>query len=355
MRILVFGLALVFANAFSQTDGFKIGVHYFPGWKDNQLGSAYPLPWEKIKPFPEREPMLGWYAEGDLEIIRQQLHWMKQYGIDFVVFNWLWTGNNRPVMTHAINAYLQVAASSNMQFAIMWANHTDYIFSRSQFEALFQYWADRYMFRDDYLRFDGKPAVFIFSAETFNRNAQKIGMQSSDLVALADRIFKSSGLAGISFVGGVSGASGPAFDYSRASGYAGFSAYNYHGPATIKYANSRVLSHSYQELDTAYRDQWEWMLGHAGGTFIVPMSTGWDKRPWGGSQDPGHDDSVSTPEQFEAHLNAAKETMLKYPTKTRKTGVICCWNEFGEGSYLEPTKRYRFSYLEKVRKVFGSP
>ena len=39
----------------------------------------------------------------------------------------------------------------------------------------------------------------------------------------------------------------------------------------------------------------------------------------------------------------------------RSNRVICCWNEFGEGSYIEPTKKDGFSYLEKVKKVFGSP
>jgi hypothetical protein len=34
-------------------------------------------------------------------------------------------------------------------------------------------------------------------------------------------------------------------------------------------------------------------------------------------------------------------------------GVICCWNEFGEGSYIEPTQKNGFSYLEKIKKVFG--
>jgi hypothetical protein len=84
------------------------------------------------------------------------------------------------------------------------------------------------------------------------------------------------------------------------------------------------------------------------------MTSGWDKRPWGGTlNDPGRDLAFSTPDSFEAHLRSAKEVMDRNPEKTMRTGVICCWNEFGEGSYIEPTKKYGTQYLERVKKVFS--
>lgn len=153
-------------------------------------------------------------------------------------------------------------------------------------------------------------------------------------------------------MGGV-GANGQGFDYSETSKYAGFFAYNYYGPATFRFGDGRQVAHNYREWDQGYRDHWSWMLRNSSGYFIVPMSVGWDKRPWGGSRDPEQDKCVSTPEQFEAHLMAAREAMRKYPDKTRDMGVICCWNEFGEGSYIEPTKKYGFDFLERVRNVFG--
>ena len=39
--------------------------------------------------------------------------------------------------------------------------------------------------------------------------------------------------------------------------------------------------------------------------------------------------------------------------KTLRTGIICCWNEYGEGSYIEPTKAFGMQYLERVKKVFA--
>ncbi len=114
------------------------------------------------------------------------------------------------------------------------------------------------------------------------------------------------------------------------------------------------MAHSYKELDMSYRDQWQWMLKNSEGLYIVPLTSGWDKRPWGGSSDPFHDNSISTPDQFEEHLMAAKKLMQAQPKRTKKMAVICCWNEFGEGSFIEPAKQYGFGYLEKNRTVFLS-
>jgi hypothetical protein len=354
MQKLVLAIMLMAVNAYAQTPSFKIGVHYFPGWKDNQIGAAYALPWEKIKPYPEREPLLGWYPDGELSIMNQHLAWMKEYGIGYVVFNWFWSRDGKPVLTHALNAYLQSSDKHGIQFSILWANHTSYIFSRAQFEAMFRFWAQRYMFRGDYLTIGGKPVVFILSADIFNKNAAKINMKTSELIALADETFKQEGLSGVQFIGDVGGRQRD-FDYSQSSGYAGFSVYNYYGPATIRFANGRQNAHNYEEWDLGYRDQWKWFLENSAGYYILPMSVGWDKRPWGGSRDPGQDNSISTPEQFERHLLAGKALMSAYPEKTQRTSVICCWNEFGEGSFVEPTKLHKFEYLDKIRKVFGAP
>ena len=101
--------------------------------------------------------------------------------------------------------------------------------------------------------------------------------------------------------------------------------------------------------------QWRWILDHSALPYFPPMTSGWDSRPWGGSkEDRLHDDSVGTADEFEAHLRAAKALMDGHPGQTKKTGIICCWNEFGEGSYIEPTQRDGFGFLERVRRVFGS-
>ena len=353
-RALLLGVSIAWMAATTYADDFRIGVYYFPGWKAGQMGNARELPWAPIKPYTEREPVLGWYSEDAPGVLSQQLQWMRDYGLDFVVFDWLWGRTDRPFLNHAVDAYLSGKSKQDIDFAILWANHTEYVFSAAQFDTLFRYWAQRYFSRPAYLKIDGKPAVFIFSAEKLNENARKIGLTPAKLIARADEIAREFGLSGVNFIGGVGANNGRGFDYSTASGYAGFSAYNFHGMATHSYEPGRTMSHSYAELDTGYRNHWAWMMTNAEGLYVVPMTSGWDKRPWGGSKDPGHDNSRSTPLEFDRHLRASRKFMTENPGRTKGIGVICCWNEFGEGSFIEPTREQGFAYLDMVRRVFGA-
>ena len=82
------------------------------------------------------------------------------------------------------------------------------------------------------------------------------------------------------------------------------------------------------------------------------MTSGWDDRPWRGEHTKD-EQSPSTLMQFEAHLREARALMDAHPVKTMKMGVICCWNEFGEGSYVEPTVAEGFQRLQVIKSVFG--
>lgn len=333
---------------------YQIGTYYFGGWTDNLVGGAYPEPWAKIRLYPDRQPMLGQYADSKPSVLDQQVRWMREYGIDFVVFNWYWGHHSKPFMDHALQAYLGLPSRHGVRFAVQWSNHTEYNFSRIQFEQLFSYWARNYFKHSDYQLLDGKPVVYLFSAKVLHRNATAIGMSTRELIALADRIAKAEGLPGISVVGGMWGGDA-SYDYAALDGFAAYTSYNYHSPATQALRPQRPSnqSHNYAELHAAYTDQWSWMLSRTTRNFVVPITSGWDKRPWGGSTDPQHDNSRSTPEEFRIHLAAARSFMEEHSGRTYRTGVICCWNELGEGSFIEPTKFDGFKYLEQVRSVFS--
>jgi hypothetical protein len=343
--------AVLVSPVWAAAQDYKIGVYYFPGWKDNVPGAVYPLPWEKIKPFPEREPLLGWYTEGENAVMEQHLQWMRDYGIKFVAFDWYWIEANKPYLNHALDAYLQADNREHVHFALLWANHspTRVPVSLEQWAILVRHWVGQYLRREEYFRLNGQPVVFVFDPERLENNARKLGSSSRELLATAQTIAREAGLPGIYFVC-VNQANGPlASGQSAAMGYSALSAYNLHAAAVRN--PFRRLSQSYAELDNVYRMDWEWMGANATLPYIVPMSSGWDMRPWGGSEDPLHDNSVGTPESFEEHLRAARDVMDKQP-EAPKVGVICCWNEFGEGSYIEPTKKWQFRYLEKVKSVF---
>lgn len=72
----------------------------------------------------------------------------------------------------------------------------------------------------------------------------------------------------------------------------------------------------------------------------------WDNTPRSGRR--GVVLTGSTPDLFEAHLRRAVDAVSSLPEQHRIV-VIKSWNEWAEGNYLEPDRRWGTAYLEAVR------
>ncbi len=344
---------LALAGACAQAAGpYQIGVYYYPGWSPYTKGAHEPDPWAAIKRFPEREPALGWYHDGKGETLDRQLGWMADHGIDFTIFDWYWE-KGKPAPQTSVRAYLQSPERSRVKYALLWANHTKEPRSLQEWDELTDFWIDNHLKNPEYLKVDGKPALFVFAPDILRGQARVIGWPVDRLLNRARDKAKAAGLEGIYFVLCVPADEYWVRDFAPKAGFDALSAYNYHNGVGEDLKRG-PLSRSFEELDQGYRSQWKWLVARSPLPYFVPMTSGWDKRPWGGSADRRHDDSVSTPASFEAHLRAAKAVMDANPDKTHRIGVVCCWNEYGEGSYIEPTKAHGMQYLQRIRKVFGA-
>lgn len=342
---------LFFASLFLTTTVFAtdVGVFYYPGWNKPEVSDG----WEKIRKFSDREPLLGWYEEGADNITKMQIDWWRRYGIDYVAYDWYWDKGSGPKnRTYAIDSFIRNSQASGVEFALLWANHTDTPVSYEDFDSIVNYWLEHYFRNSNYKKIDDMPVVFIFSPEFLDRDARKFGSNSRILLDRARTAAKKSGFKDIYFVG----ATQPNLQQISVDlpdqGYNALSAYNYQnasGPDLSK----RALSENYNELSSGYIQNWKFIINNSKLPYIIPVTSGWDKRPWGGSVISAHDNSNSTPDSFFDHLVQAKKTLAANPEKTLGV-VVCCWNEFGEGSYIEPTKKFGFEYLEKLRMVFGA-
>jgi hypothetical protein len=61
----------------------------------------------------------------------------------------------------------------------------------------------------------------------------------------------------------------------------------------------------------------------------------------------------NTPAAFRQSLEIIKQRLLAAPTQP-KIVTINAWNEWPEGSCLEPMPQYGYDYLEAIRAVFGT-
>jgi len=326
----------------------KLGVYYFPGWRDRTPHAPSDYPWERIKKYPEREPALGWYDEGDVTVMQSHVNTMADHGLSFVVFDWYWGRNDEVFLEHALRAFQQVPDRRGLQFSLLWANHDGAPASLPNFDRMVAYWITNYFSDASFLRVDGKPVVIVFSSNELDNQATKLGMAPAALLARAQHHAQASGLPGIYFVAGTTSDEPKFKSFSRAdSGYSAVTAYNLHWLPGATHA-----SHSYAELDAAYRKHWERYESLGELPVIYPLSSGWDKRPWGGSDDQRHDLSLATPAEFELHLRAGVQAIQR--SSKPQLGVICCWNEFGEGSYIEPTRSLGTAVVERVGRIVKS-
>ena len=151
MRLLKYGIVAVmlmlnvFYTAAFATD---VGVFYFPGWtsRSDYWNDLKGLPGSRSAgaPWPEREPLLGYYAEENIKVAEQHIDWASQYGITFFAYDWYWDGK-RTSLNHAIDNYLKASNNSKMKFSILWANHSDVPSNLVEFDDMVSYWLRQYL------------------------------------------------------------------------------------------------------------------------------------------------------------------------------------------------------------------
>ncbi len=317
---------------------YGVGVYYFPGWRTSSQ-------WYPITRFPERKPVLGWYLEGDRQIADWHIRWAVEHGITFFVYDWYWVQGARQ-LEHALHeGYLQSPFRKYLQFCLLWANHNPpNTSSLEDCVAVTRHWIEQYFFRPEHLTIDGKPAVIIFSPYRLRADLGADGVKRA-LDAMRNECVK-AGLKGLYILACV-GSTGEAVVCAR-EGYDAITAYNWPHlgmPPGVQQA-------PFDTLVDAYREQWQSIVKECPIPMLVPVSGGWDSRPWHGKSALVR--TGRNPQNFKRHLQDARRFVEANPRKTLPMVLIEAWNEWGEGSYIEPHREFVFGYLDAIREVFTS-
>jgi hypothetical protein len=323
----------------------QIGVYYFPGWESNLPDAPFADPWSKITPYPDRMPLKGAYDDGDPAVMRKQLDEMNEGHISFVAFDSYSssTGNHGVDRDpQATLAYMKVATDRDPKFTLLWANHDKLITSVQDWDNTITWWASHYMVDRRFLRVKGLPIVIVFGPEILESRAKTFGMTTSQLFSRAQDIAHHYGLPGISFVAGHGPQPALISGVAKAAGYVALTDYNL---GTFGY--TAIPGTGFSRRDKVYQQYWYVYKRDADLPAILPISVGWDHTPWGDSPEKP---AEPTPDEFAKHLASAITILEAGTDPFSRMGVICCWNEYGEGSILEPTVKYHDAYL----KVLGA-
>lgn len=348
-------MILVALTGEGYAQNYSVGVYYYPGWRSDYLNwkDIKGLPDSKSpnKPWPDREPLLGYYPEEEPWVAEKHIEWAYQYGINFFAYDWYWDGK-RPEYDHALKNYLKARNKNKIQFCLLWANHDVTPKSLKEFDDIVAYWIGNYFAYPTYYKIDGKPVVFIFSVGQLETKAKEFGTSVKALLEGASSRSKEQGHNGIFFVATTN--ERPGADVAQRLHDYGFNAYT-----GWNYVQGEGFNTDLYEKD-AYDSMVDAYLTYYMAAFktskilpyIVPASPGWDSRPWHGDQATVRKNP--TPDKFAKMLLGAKQ-LMDGDKDVPKILMIESWNEFGEGSYIEPTKKWQFAYLQMIKKIFSPP
>ncbi len=302
------------------------------------------------------------------------------HGISNFIFDW-YHYNDGPFLSHALDeGFLKAPNPENMTFCLMWANHDWFdIFpakpgvdpelhypgkiTPATFEKITDHLIERYFFHPNHFRVEGMPFFSVYHLDTLVESFGGERELAKGLEGMRRRVEK-AGLPGIHLnaigwcLGSLKGekARSSPFDFSANLGFDSATSYVWvHHVDVQKEGND-----DYDSMADSYFDMYE----EARDTCRIPIfpnvTMGWDPSP---RTDPkcGWQPSVypfsrvlqdNTPEAFGRAIRRAFDAVSVLPGETLVT--INAWNEWTEGSYLEPDTVHGMAYLEAVREARNS-
>jgi hypothetical protein len=322
---------------------YDLGAFYFPGW-------ATAAQWKPILDYPGRKPVLGWYDEANPECVDWQIKWAVEHGIRFFMVDWYWNQGNRALDHWLHKGYMNAKHRRYLQWCVMWANHNaPGSHSADDWRKVTQYWIDNYFGMKEYYRVDDRPVVVIWAPTNIPRDVGGTE-QTAKLFATSQEMAKKAGYKGIYFVS--MGYFKPAAlcAQQKAEGYEATTSYH-----TFPYVQKKIKTPGrfpFSEVIRYASEIWQSENEQSGGLNYWPVvETGWSDEPWAGAAKATMIEG-RTPEQFGKLCRLAREFADK---NGKKTIVIGPWNEWGEGSYIEPCAEFGFGQLDALRAAFCEP
>ena len=339
--------------ACANTGRYLVGAVMCPLWKG---GSR----WQAIVPYPDRQPLLGWYDEGDPEVTDWEIKWALDHGISFFLVCWYRAADNgdkpvKPALEHWLRQGLfQSRYGSQFKFAINFENANRNFHGQTSEPDLLQnllpFWIENYFSRSNYLVLDGKPVLAIYDVARLVRD---LGgeRRTEEVVMKMKAACQQAGFRGLHLLGQYCwGQPEELKRQAETIQRAGMDAsWSYHWP-TFTGAFAGELHPTGEQAIAAQERLWTTQLQPN----LLTLSMGWDSEPWSFAQT--RSQWRLTPDEFQTLCQRAKSLLdgRKGGGLESRLVLLDNWNEFGEGHYILPTRQHGFGYLDAVREVFST-
>jgi len=366
----------------------QVAAYYFPNW-----GPVFSSEWATLKAAKPRfnghqqpkVPFWGYTNENDPQVMAQKIDAAADNGIDAFIFDWYYydTGSNLLVdptpghwdgqkyLSAALeNGFLKAANNSKLKFSLMWCNHdlgglVKGAVKPATFEEIMDYVIANYFKHPSYWKINGCPYFSIYQINTFLETYGNDYAKAAAAIELFRTKVKAAGFPDLHLNGVLFGLAGdmnnkitqlklnsttsyvwihhnslpgfPSTDYSKAADTY-FKSVEFGGASNGLEAPAKLIPVPYH----------------------INVSMGWDSSPrcgnatdWMTRRDYPFGAVIvnNTPYLFKKYLAKAKALSMLKPENERII-TINSWNEWGEGSYLEPDMINGMRYLEAVKEVF---
>ena len=314
-------------------------------------------------------PLWGYTNEADPKVMEKKITAAVKHGVNVFIYDWYWY-DGKPFLENGLDSgFLGAKNNQQMRFYLMWANHdhTSYLdyttedkskiywqgaVDRATFDKMTDHIIKDYFSKPNYYKIAGEPVFSIYELSTFIRGIGGVQAAKEALLSFAEKT-KAAGFPGL-HLQGILWSALP----STLSAVPGDSSKTQNN--TVMDLGVKSLT-NYQWCHYVPLDRYDrWGAKAIEGwykfdkEFTVPffpnVSIGWDPNP---RYPVGVQGLVkgTTPQEFKKFLLRAKAFVDAHPDQP-KLITINAWNEWAEGSYLEPDKEYGFQYLDAVKDVF---
>ncbi len=371
---------------------YEIAAYYFPQYHPDPRNDAWHGPgwteWELVRRaeprFPghrqPRVPLWGYGDEADPAVAAMKIAAAADHGLTTFIYDWYWYGEG-PLLHRALEqGFMRAHNNGRLRFALMWANH-DWMnlfpVKRSTpttvlepgatppraFEAATDYIIRTYFAHPSYWTIEGRPYFSIYDLKTLVEGLGGIARTAAALAGFRARV-KAAGLPDVhlnAVVWGIHALSGEAATTDPAATLATLGVDSLTSYVWVHHTPLDTFPTTpYADYARRAMEDWERSTRRYALPYYPNVTMGWDSSPRTVQSDvyenlgypfmPALDGN--TPEAFEAILGEAKRFLDRGLTRPPIL-TINAWNEWAEGSYLEPDTTHGLGYLDAVRRVFG--
>jgi len=374
-------------------NGYTVGAYYFPNYhvdpRNEALYGKGWTEWELVRHATPRfaghrqprVPLWGYQDEADPQVFAQKIEAAADHGLDYFIFDWYWYDDG-PFLNRCLDqGYLKAANNERVKFCLMWANcdypdimpvklhmavHPYYPYpgkvTDRTVEQMTDHLLERYFTHPSYFKIDGCPYFSIYELFTFIEGLGSVTAAQAALRRFRQKA-RAAGFPDLHLNAVIWGIRAPQTN-PEITDVKGLLA-----ALELDSITSYVWIHHtdmptfpvtpYATVLQEMRSFWLQAEMQYGLAYYPNVTMGWDSSPRTVQSDiftrasypfiPTLGDN--TPEAFQQALTDVK-AFLDNTRSKHKILNINAWNEWTEGSYLEPDTVYGLAYLEAIQTVF---